>query len=613
MNNRMLWNCCLGLALGVLVFAGSCTHPSSVPATSLPSSPDPLAMQPAPDLPDPLESTPAPETTPAPDPADAPVTSLQSQATLPSGIPATGPVAEILKLARAGVDENILLAFAQNSTAAFNLSADAIVYFNDIGIPASVLSAMLQRDQALKNLASATPIPAPEPAAPTPAPAPAPVYAPQPAYVTETETPAPVADVADPDFTDSLSPYGTWLDVAGVGRCWQPAVAAGNPDWQPYFDGGRWLYTSAGWYWVSDYSWGWAPFHYGRWFRHHRMGWCWVPDKVWGPAWVCWRFDDTACGWAPLPPGSHYQTGIGLVFHDRPVRSLLDLHLSIDCFPFVEWAHFPDYHLRQNALDRAHVNHIFDHTKTALGSTGELHPVKKPWPAPDHVVAATHREIKPVAIQDVVNASVRPGRPELLSGDTRTASVVRIGNPPSDQSQMTPGSNRGTDRHFNAHGQSATAAASGTPPQYSTALVSPGAGTRRPNTTPVHPEPDQNTRTSVSTHSLTQENQHAAPSHNSTSRGQPMSSNLQVPQSAQVQVHPAPHEPPSPIRTQASAPPADLPAHHASVHPEPSEASPHSHQPTVEPHPVPAAPQPSPNATHTQSSGDHSDRNSKGR
>src|SRR5207302_3435873 len=97
------------------------------------------------------------------------------------------------------------------------------------------------------------------------------------------------------DFSDALAPYGNWVDVAGYGRCWQPAVGAVNPGWRPYCDRGHWAYTDSGWYWMSDYSWGWAPFHYGRWFQHERLGWCWTPDNVWGPAWVSWRYSNNYC------------------------------------------------------------------------------------------------------------------------------------------------------------------------------------------------------------------------------------------------------------------------------------------------------------------------------
>ena len=97
---------------------------------------------------------------------------------------------------------------------------------------------------------------------------------------------------APPDvsyFYNDLSPYGSWVNLEGYGWCWQPRAVVVSPGWRPYCDGGYWVYSDAGWYWQSTYSWGWAPFHYGRWYAHPRCGWVWMPDRVWGPAWVTWR------------------------------------------------------------------------------------------------------------------------------------------------------------------------------------------------------------------------------------------------------------------------------------------------------------------------------------
>ena len=43
-----------------------------------------------------------------------------------------------------------MLAFVTNSTSTFNLGAEEIIYLNDIGVPSAVVTAMIQRDQALK-------------------------------------------------------------------------------------------------------------------------------------------------------------------------------------------------------------------------------------------------------------------------------------------------------------------------------------------------------------------------------------------------------------------------------------------------------------------------------
>jgi hypothetical protein len=112
------------------------------------------------------------------------------------------------------------------------------------------------------------------------------------------QTDEPSDDTLAPDaYDEALRPYGTWQDSPGYGRVWRPGVATG---WQPYLDG-RWVWTAAGWTWISTEPWSWT-FHYGRWAFLPTAGWVWLPGSVWGPAWVRWVSSGTFVGWAPLPP-----------------------------------------------------------------------------------------------------------------------------------------------------------------------------------------------------------------------------------------------------------------------------------------------------------------------
>lgn len=101
------------------------------------------------------------------------------------------------------------------------------------------------------------------------------------------------------DFESDLAPYGDWIPTVDQGRVWAPHGVPAT--WRPY-SRGRWVSTSFGWTWVSDWPWGWATFHYGRWMHLSPYGWVWIPDTVWGPAWVAWRTSGDWIGWAPLPP-----------------------------------------------------------------------------------------------------------------------------------------------------------------------------------------------------------------------------------------------------------------------------------------------------------------------
>src|SRR6266568_2239386 len=67
-------------------------------------------------------------------------------------------------------------------------------------------------------------------------------------------------------FYTKLDPYGTWFETSDYGYVWQPREAESSRNWRPYTSG-RWVYTDAGWTWISEEPFGWATYHYGRWTR----------------------------------------------------------------------------------------------------------------------------------------------------------------------------------------------------------------------------------------------------------------------------------------------------------------------------------------------------------
>src|SRR5215469_2053928 len=73
---------------------------------------------------------------------DAPIKPVVSDKPLPPNIRPSGPVAEVIKLANSGLAESVMLAYVTNSQHTFNLSAEDIIYLNDIGVPGSVVTAM---------------------------------------------------------------------------------------------------------------------------------------------------------------------------------------------------------------------------------------------------------------------------------------------------------------------------------------------------------------------------------------------------------------------------------------------------------------------------------------
>ena len=112
-------------------------------------------------------------------------------------------------------------------------------------------------------------------------------------------------------FYTKLEPHGAWLETADYGYVWQPREAESSQSWRPYTNG-RWVYTDAGWTWISEESFGWATYHYGRWTRLRGIGWVWVPGQQWAPAWVSWRKSNDYVGWAPLPPEARFDQRTGI-------------------------------------------------------------------------------------------------------------------------------------------------------------------------------------------------------------------------------------------------------------------------------------------------------------
>jgi len=111
-------------------------------------------------------------------------------------------------------------------------------------------------------------------------------------------------------FYTKLEPYGDWVETSDYGYVYRPREA-GDARWRPYTNG-RWVYTDAGWTWISNESFGWATYHYGRWTRIRGIGWVWVPGNEWAPAWVSWRKGGEYVGWAPLPPEARFDRRRGI-------------------------------------------------------------------------------------------------------------------------------------------------------------------------------------------------------------------------------------------------------------------------------------------------------------
>ena len=201
------------------------------------------------------------------------------------GIAGASCAEDLIKMARSGVDEAVLMSYIESTPDTCDLSAEDIITLKDLGVSSNIINKALRHGSETDTAATNDTTIRPD----------ADTGASSPVVSTAAAVAPPKDNLNISFFYKSLYPYGNWLMIDGT-WCWQPNATVINDEWGPYYNQGRWVYSDWGWCWTSDYSWGWAPFHYGRWFHDRRYRWCWVPDTEWGPAWVSWRSGDDYCG-----------------------------------------------------------------------------------------------------------------------------------------------------------------------------------------------------------------------------------------------------------------------------------------------------------------------------
>ena len=440
------WTLCAAAgSLGWLLLLGGC---SSEPSSAPPLTKVVVTNPPAPTTPPPA-SAPAPVTTNAVAATNAPTAAAPTAPLPPQRIPLPPAVDAVADLAQSQVGEMVILEYVKKSPNVFDLTADQIIYLKDIGLSDQVIATMMARSQELRA-AGAVPSPgapaastaanAPAPTEPAPTqPAAAPEYAsappaPDTATLAQPDSTAaaaaavyqqPVTQVNNNYFYTALSPYGSWVEMPGYGWCWRPTVAVVDTTWQPYAQGGRWVYTDSGWYWQSSYSWGWAAFHYGNWYRSPACGWVWVPGYTWAPAWVTWRYTDDYCGWAPLPPGCGWNTGVGLTYYGAGVSVGFSFGLGYDCFTFVSYRNFCDPHPYRHCLPRQEMRRAYDHSVVHNEYDHRNNSVVNRGIAPSRITAVTRSEIRKVELRDVTREPNAPQRAERLEREGRELAVYR--------------------------------------------------------------------------------------------------------------------------------------------------------------------------------------------
>ena len=142
----------------------------------------------------------------------------------PENLKASPVVQEVIKLAEAGVGDEVMMAYVTNSVRAYQLSSDEILYLTDLGVSTEVITAMLQKNGTTETTA---PAPAAPPLAMNPATNPGPPAGPAnqlPPALTEMPPDQAATAVAQPPqqpvatttFYSSLAPYRQLGGSAGV-------------------------------------------------------------------------------------------------------------------------------------------------------------------------------------------------------------------------------------------------------------------------------------------------------------------------------------------------------------------------------------------------------------
>src|SRR5438128_1553010 len=205
-------------------------------------------------------------------------------------------------------------------------------------------------------------------------------------------------------FYTQLDRYGDWRETSDYGYVWQPRQAQSRT-WRPYSDG-HWVYTDAGWTWVSEEPFGWATYHYGRWTRLRNIGWVWVPGDEWAPAWVSWRKSNAYVGWAPLPPEARFDRGTG-------IHNWSDRYYDVgpDQYCFVETKQFGAPRLESSVIPSERNVTIVNQTTNVTNITYNNTTIVNQGPNYDEIRTQTQQPIERLRLEREVNININVGEP----------------------------------------------------------------------------------------------------------------------------------------------------------------------------------------------------------
>ena len=78
---------------------------------------------------------------------EKPIPPPATENALPPEIAPNSPAAQVVKLVQSGTDIGVIKNFVANSSTAFGLDTDQVIALNDVGVPAEIINAMMNRDK----------------------------------------------------------------------------------------------------------------------------------------------------------------------------------------------------------------------------------------------------------------------------------------------------------------------------------------------------------------------------------------------------------------------------------------------------------------------------------
>jgi hypothetical protein len=220
-------------------------------------------------------------------------------------------------------------------------------------------------------------------------------------------------------FYNKLEPYGDWIETRDYGYVYRPHEAA-STHWRPYANG-RWVYTEAGWTWISEEPFGWATYHYGRWTRLHGAGWVWVPGDEWAPAWVSWRKGGEYVGWAPLPPEAQFDRRSG-------IHTWSDNYYDVgpDQYVFVPAQRFGEQRIERAIVPEQRNLMIVNQTTNVTSITYSNTIIVNQGPSYDELKGQSQVPIQRLRLERQVSTQVNDARP-VVRGDVVEVQVPVLG------------------------------------------------------------------------------------------------------------------------------------------------------------------------------------------